>query len=93
MLVRVASLPEAMRGTAEDRKGVLVKAAKPHQERRMDLPAIGIRTVEMAALAGLSGIAIEGGGALIVGRNSVAAAADRLGIFIYGFAPEDYPRE
>jgi UDP-2,3-diacylglucosamine hydrolase len=93
MLLRVASLPEAMRGTAEDRKGVLVKAAKPHQERRMDLPAIGIRTVEMAALAGLSGIAIEGGGALIVGRNSVAAAADRLGIFIYGFAPEDYPRE
>jgi len=93
MLVRVASLPEAMRGTAEDRKGVLVKAAKPHQERRMDLPAIGIRTVEMAALAGLSGIAIEGGGALIVGRNAVAAAADRLGIFIYGFAPEDYPRE
>src|SRR4029450_4165582 len=66
MLVRAASLPEAMRGTAEDRRGVLVKAAKPHQERRMDLPAIGVRTVEMAALAGLSGIAIEGGGALVV---------------------------
>ena len=74
-------------------KGVLVKAAKPHQERRIDLPAIGVRTVELAALAGLSGIAIEGGGALIVGRNAVAAAADRLGIFVYGFAQEDYPRE
>jgi DUF1009 family protein len=93
MLMRVASLPQALRGTAEDRKGVLVKAAKPHQERRMDLPAIGLRTVELAALAGLAGIAVEGDGALIIGRNAVANAADRLGIFVYGFAQEDYPRE
>jgi len=93
MLVRVAGLPEALRGTADNRKGVLVKAAKPHQERRIDLPAIGVHTVELAALAGLSGIAIEGGGALVVGRNAVAAAADRLGLFVYGFAQEDYPRE
>jgi UDP-2,3-diacylglucosamine hydrolase len=93
MLVRVASLPEALRGSADNRRGVLVKAAKPHQERRIDLPAIGVRTVELAANAGLSGIAIEGGGALIVGRNAVASAADRLGVFVYGFAQEDYPRE
>ena len=93
MLVRVASLPEALRGTADNRKGVLVKAAKPHQERRIDLPAIGVRTVELAADAGLSGIAVEGGGALIVGRKAVAATADRLGLFVYGFAQEDYPRE
>ena len=93
MLVRVASLPQALRGTADNRKGVLVKAAKPHQERRIDLPAIGVRTVELAADAGLSGIAVEGGGALIVGRKAVAATADRLGLFVYGFAQEDYPRE
>jgi DUF1009 family protein len=93
MLSRVASLPEALRGTAENRRGVLVKAAKPHQERRIDLPAIGVHTVELAAQAGLSGIAVEGGGALIVNRASVADTADRLGVFIYGFAPEDYPRE
>jgi DUF1009 family protein len=89
----VASLPEALRGTKDHRRGVLVKAAKPHQERRMDLPAIGVRTVEIVAEAGLSGIAIEGGGALIVGRNAVAATADRAGVFVYGFAPEDYPRD
>ena len=93
MLTRVASLPEALRGTTDDRRGVLVKATKPHQERRMDLPAIGLRTVELAALAGLAGIAIEGDGALIIGRNAVVNAADRLGIFVYGFAQEDYPRE
>src|SRR6266436_4552533 len=68
MLTRVASLPEALRGNSDRRRGVLVKAAKPYQERRMDLPAIGVRTVELVAEAGLSGVAIEGGGALIVGR-------------------------
>ena len=93
MLTRVASLPEALRGTKDHRRGVLVKAAKPHQERRMDLPAIGVRTVEIVAEAGLSGVAIEGGGALIVGRNAVAATADRAGVFVYGFAPEGYPRD
>ena len=93
MLARVAALPEALRGTPEHRRGVLVKAPKPHQERRVDLPVIGIRTVELAAAAGLAGIAVEGGAALIVNRARVAETADRRGLFVYGFAPEDYPRE
>src|ERR1700680_3964524 len=46
MLARVASLPAALRGTEGNRKGVLVKAAKPNQERRMDLLVIGVGTVE-----------------------------------------------
>ena len=35
---------------------------------------------------------LKGGGALVVGRGAVAATADRVGVFVYGFAPEDYPR-
>jgi DUF1009 family protein len=89
----VATLPEALRGTPEHRKGVLVKAAKPHQERRVDLPVIGVHTVELAAAAGLSGIAVEGEAALIMNRARVVETADRCGIFLYGFAPEDSPRE
>jgi DUF1009 family protein len=92
MLTRVAALPDALRGTAGNRKGVLVKAAKPKQERRVDLPVIGVHTVELAAAAGLSGIAVEGGAALIVNRARVIETADRFGLFVYGFAPEDYPR-
>jgi len=92
MLARVAALPEALRGTPENRKGVLVKAAKPNQERRVDLPVIGVRTVELAAAAGLAGIAVEGAAALVVNRARVVETADRLGLFIYGFAPEDHPR-
>jgi hypothetical protein len=93
MLARVATLPEALRGTVHSRKGVLVKATKPHQERRVDLPVIGVRTVELTSAAGLSGIAVEGGAALILDRARVAETADRCGIFVFGFAPEDYPRE
>ena len=64
--------------------GVLVKAKKPAQERRVDLPTIGRRTVEAAAKAGLRGIAVEAGQALLIDRDGVVAAADRLGLFIVG---------
>ena len=93
MLSRVADLPEALRGTGEHRRGVLVKATKPHQERRVDLPVVGVRTIELAAAAGLRGVAIEGGAALIVDLQRVVETADRCRIFVYGFSPEDYPRE
>lgn len=87
MLARVAGLPQAIRGRSDARRGVLVKRAKPQQERRIDLPTIGVRTVEGAAQAGLAGIAVEAGGALIVDRARVGAAADAAGIFVTGFRP------
>ena len=64
--------------------GVLVKVKKPGQERRMDLPAIGPRTVEHAKAAGLRGIAIEAEGAIVIDREEVARAADRAGLFVVG---------
>ena len=85
MLARVAELPVEIRGTPEARRGVLVKRPKPQQERRIDLPTIGVTTVQGAAKAGLAGIAVEAGAALVVDRNNVANAANELGIFIYGF--------
>jgi DUF1009 family protein len=48
-------------------------------------PTIGVRTVAGAAAAGLAGIAVEAGAALVVDREAVARAADKAGIFIYGF--------
>lgn len=67
--------------------GVLVKVPKPRQERRIDLPTIGADTVEVAAKAGLRGIAVEAGGALIINRAKVAARADELGLFVLGTRP------
>ena len=85
MLKRVATLPLALRGTAEKRRGVLVKRPKPIQERRIDLPVIGLRTLDGAAAAGLAGVAVEAHGALAVRRAEMTAEADKRGLFLYGF--------
>lgn len=85
MLARVATLPAPIRGSAENRRGVLVKRPKPIQERRIDLPVVGVRTIEGAAVAGLAGVAVEAHGALAMRRAEMIEAADRLGLFIYGF--------
>ena len=89
MLRRVAELPTTIRGTSQARRGVLVKRPKPIQERRIDLPVIGVRTVEGAAAAGLAGIAVEAQGALAVRRADIVAAANRAGIFVYGFTADE----
>ncbi|ANP44547.1 LpxI family protein [Candidatus Viadribacter manganicus] len=89
MLRRVAELPTAIRGTPQARRGVLVKRPKPIQERRIDLPTIGVRTIEGAAGAGLAGIAVEAQGALAVRRDEIITAANRAGIFVYGFTANE----
>lgn len=77
LLRRVAAAGDA-------RGGVLVKIAKPGQERRVDLPAIGEQTVREAVAAGLSGIAVQAGACLILDREAVIDAADKAGIFVIG---------
>jgi len=67
--------------------GVLVKLKKPGQDRRVDLPTIGLDTLREAAAAGLRGIAIEAGGTLVLGRKALAVEADRQGLFVVGIAP------
>ncbi len=89
MLRRIADLPLPVRGTPTQRRGVLVKRPKPIQERRIDLPTIGVRTIEGAASAGLAGVAVEAGGALTVRRDAIVAAADAAGMFVYGFTPDE----
>jgi DUF1009 family protein len=86
MLRRCAELPLAVRGTPETPAGVLAKAPKPIQERRVDLPAIGLATVHRAAKAGLAGIVGEADGLLVLDRDAVIEAADELGLFIVGVA-------
>jgi DUF1009 family protein len=87
LLRRCAELPVAIRGEPGRRLGVLVKRPKPIQERRMDLPVIGVDTVERAAAAGLAGIAGEAGGLLVLNKPQVIATADQLGLFLFGLEP------
>ena len=76
LLVRVGPLKREGPG------GVLVKIAKPQQDRRIDLPTVGPATVAAAAAAGLRGIAVEAGGAIVLDRDQTVAAADATGLFL-----------
>lgn len=82
MLAQLAALEGQGRG------GLLYKAPKPGQDRRIDLPSLGPGTVAAAAAAGLSGVAFEAGGVLLLDRAATVAAADAAGLFLWGRAPE-----
>ena len=72
----------------EGEGGVLVKLVKPSQDRRIDLPTIGPGTIAAAAAAGLTGVAAEAGGALLIEQDATIAAANSSGIFIVGIDPQ-----
>jgi DUF1009 family protein len=84
MLAHVAELRRAGRIHVAAGKGVLVKAAKPHQDRRFDLPSIGPKTVEGVARAGLGGVAVLAGEAIVAEPQDIVAAADRHNVFVIG---------
>ena len=84
MLARCAGLREIGRIKQRARSGVLVKAPKPGQEERVDLPTIGPETVRNAAAAGLAGIAVAAGRVLMAEHAATIAAANRHGLFLVG---------
>ncbi|WP_307718697.1 LpxI family protein [Azospirillum sp. B4] len=67
---------------------ILVKMRKPQQDIRLDLPTIGVTTVQKAAAHGFRGIAVEAGGTLTLGADQVAQAADAAGLFVTGIVTE-----
>jgi DUF1009 family protein len=97
LLARIAQLRAAGRISTPPGAGVLVKAPKPDQDRRFDLPAIGPRTVAGAAAAGLAGIAVTAGDAVLAEAEEVARTADANKLFVVGvredLATEHAPAE
>lgn len=65
-----------------DAGAVLVKATKPNQDSRVDMPTIGVETVRNVAAAGFSGIAIEAEKTIVVDTADTIAEANRLKIFL-----------
>jgi UDP-2,3-diacylglucosamine hydrolase len=84
MLTRVAELRANGRIRSPTGKGVLVKAPKPSQDHRFDLPSIGPQTVAGAERAGLAGIAVTAGATVVAEPERVLADADRAHIFVIG---------
>ncbi|MEG6585075.1 LpxI family protein [Dendrosporobacter sp. 1207_IL3150] len=60
----------------------VAKVAKPNQDMRFDVPAVGINTIHSMIEAGAKALAIEAGKTLVVEREKVIKMADDNGITI-----------
>lgn len=85
---------EAIEGTdAAIRRGgilgnggaVVVKVAKPSQDLRFDVPAVGLDTVVSCVEAGAQVLAIEAGRTFFFQREEAVALADRNGMAVLAF--------
>lgn len=85
MLERVTNL--RARGKLPNKAGgVLIKLCKPQQDKRVDMPTIGAKTVQNAANAQLKGIVVHAGNTLISDFDQTTARANSTGLFIYGLS-------
>ena len=82
MLAQVAGIgalrPDPARG-----KGLFYKAAKPGQDRRIDLPALGPDTLRAVAEAGLGGIAFQAGSVICLDLPRMQELAREAGLFLW----------
>lgn len=84
-----AAMLEAVRHTKADlrpERGLLMKAPKIGQDRKVDLPAIGPDTMDQLAAAHLSGIVIPAKGVLVIDKDEVLKRADAHGLFLWSRA-------
>ena len=63
--------------------GILFKACKEGQDRRFDLPTIGIETIKLAYKVGLDGLVVERGGVIYLEKEKVIKLANELKIFVW----------
>jgi DUF1009 family protein len=61
---------------------VVVKACKPIQDERFDIPAVGLETIQTMKVAGVNLLAVEAGKALVFDREEMIVSADESGICI-----------
>ncbi|MDX8406425.1 MAG: LpxI family protein, partial [Mariprofundus sp.] len=67
-------------------KAAVVKVAKPAQDLRFDVPAVGPDTLECMHASGCTLLAVEAGKTLIIERSRFSEMADRYGISVYGYS-------
>lgn len=87
MLARVAQMRANGRIRTRSGTGTLVKAPKPAQDRRFDLPSIGPQTVAGVVQAGLAGVAVVAGSTIVAEPARLIESANRANIFIVGVPP------
>lgn len=76
------------RGSALGRGGVIVvKVAKPDQDMRFDVPAIGLDTLKTLAEHRASALVFEAGKTLFMERKEAVSLADACGIALVSYTP------
>ncbi|MDR1413560.1 MAG: UDP-2,3-diacylglucosamine diphosphatase LpxI [Puniceicoccales bacterium] len=65
---------------------IFVKAAKPNQNFRFDVPVFGMQTLENLQLAQIKYAALEANSVLILNKQAVVVAAKKYGIEMLGFS-------
>ncbi len=70
-----------------------MKVAKPHQDPRFDVPAIGSETVRAMIDAGAEALAFEAGRTLVLERTQLIEIANENGITLVGIEPGATARE
>jgi UDP-2,3-diacylglucosamine hydrolase len=76
--------PCIARGGALAEGAVVVKAFKPQQDPRFDVPAVGPETVAAMRAARCAALAVEAGKAVVLDRDALVSAADEAGIAVEG---------
>ena len=72
---------------------VLIKLPKPGQEKRVDLPTIGPRTIERMYAAGIRGVAFDGSNTLFIDRDATITLADQHGLFVLALDSSEWAQE
>lgn len=85
-MLEFAALHAGLKPDPKGARGVLYKAPKPGQDRRIDLPTIGPDTVRQVAAAGLGGIAWQAGSVILLERAEAIARAESAGLFLWARA-------
>jgi DUF1009 family protein len=67
----------------------VIKAAKPNQDMRFDVPVIGVKTIEVMRNAGATCLALDAGKCLLLDGAAILEAADAAGIAIVATAFQD----
>ena len=88
---------EAIEGTDESIKrggslgsgeAAVIKVAKPNQDLRFDVPAVGPDTLETMKASGCNLLVVEAGKTLMIERQRFIELAGQYGISVYGYAAD-----
>ncbi|MDR0678200.1 MAG: lipid-A-disaccharide synthase [Holosporaceae bacterium] len=69
-------------GLKSKKGGILIKISKPQQDIRLDLPTIGVETIEMLHKNHFDGVVVEAGKCIVLNKEEIIKRADELNIFI-----------